>query len=316
VAIHDSNTTLSKEVDAWHSKCEDLEREIVVHQEALEEIQLRVVAQNKNNRINDDGNNDNDNNDDDEKIVLRYAESAALKNERKMIEELERLQSQVKDQDERHLKDTESIENATKSRDEFRDLYNYQERNLSKLQKENEQQERALEHLTNKVSDGEQRAKLAEQQYVGLKDTIRILQEENYILKKENRQFEARFIEEKDRLSSEVNSLNEMVEQLKRETDMLRSLKKQEEKRKSWFGLAGSTKEATIKSASTEGTVTTKTPSDKSNQKEISDHFEKDCSSSSNSSSMRRKFGSLSIVVPSEPKQIIQAHRKEAVCVK
>jgi chromosome segregation ATPase len=315
VAIHDSNTILSKEVDAWHSKCEDLEREIVVHQEALEEIQVRVVAQNKNNRINDDGNNDNDN-DDDEKIVLYYAESAALKNERKTMEELERIQSQVKDQDERHLKDTESIGNATKSRDEFRDLYKSQERNLSMLQKENKQQERALEHLINKVSDGEQRVKLAEQQFVGLKDTIRILQEENCILKKENRQFEARFIDEKDRLSSEVNSLNEMIEQLKGETDMLRSLKKQEEKRKSWFGLAGSTKEATIKSSSTEATVTTKTPSDKSNQMEISDHFEKDCSSSSNSSSRRWKFGSLSIVVPSEPKQIIQAHRKEAVCVR
>jgi chromosome segregation ATPase len=233
-----------------------------------------------------------------------------------MIEELERIQSQVKDQDERHLKDSESIENATKSRDEFRDLHKSQERNLSMLQKENEQQERALEYLTNKVSDGEQRVKLAEQQYVGLKDTIRILQEENYILKKENRQFEARFIEEKDRLSSEVNSLNEMVEQLKRETDMLRSLKKQEEKRKSWFGLAGSTKEATIKSSSTEATVTTKSPSDKSNQKEVSDHFEKDCSSSNNSGSRRRKFGFLSIVVPSEPKEIIQAHRKEAVCVR
>ena len=322
VAIHDSNTILSKEVDAWHSKCEDLEREIVVHQEALEEIQQRVVAQNKNNRINDDGNNDDDDDDDDdEKVVLHYAESAALKNERKLMEKLEHIQSQVKDQDERHLKDTESIEIATKSRDEFRDLYKSQERNLSMLQKDNEQQERALEHLTNKVSDGEQRAKLAEQQYTGLKDTIRILQEENYILKKENRQFEARFIEEKDRLSSEVNSLNETVEQLKRETDMLRSLRKQEEKRKSWFGLAGSTKEATNKSSSTEATVTIKTPSDKLNQKEMSDHFERDCSSSNNSTSStsstsRRKFGSLSIVVPSEPKQIIQAHRKEAVCVR
>ncbi|OEU20738.1 WD40 repeat-like protein [Fragilariopsis cylindrus CCMP1102] len=267
VAIHDSNTILSKEVDAWHSKCEDLEREIVVHQEALEEIQQRV------------------------KVVLHYAESAALKNERKLMEKLEHIQSQVKDQDERHLKDTEreSIENATKSRDEFRDLYKSQERNLSMLHRENEQQERALEHLTNKVSDGEQRTKLAEQQYTGLKDTIRILQEENYILKKENRQFEARFIDEKDRLSSEVNSLNETVEQLKRETDMLRSLRKQEEKRKSWFGLAGSTKEATNKSNN---------------------------STSSTSSTSRRKFGSLSIVVPSEPKQIIQAHRKEAVCVR
>lgn len=301
VAIHDSNCTLSKEVDSWRNKCEDLEREIVIYQEALKEIQLRFSAHNNSNKAEDDSDNDHD----DEKNVLNYSESVALKNERKMIEELERFQSQIKAQDERHIKYLVNIKNATNSRDEFKKLYNSQEVNLSELQKEKEQQERALEHITNKVSDSEQRAKLAEQQYIGLKDTIRILQEENYILKKENRQFEGRMIEEKDRLSSEVNNLNEMLDQLKRETDMLRSLKKQEEKRKSWFGLAITT----TKDATAGTTVKTKISSDKSTWNENSNYLDKDSISG-------RKFGSLSIVPPSEPEKIIQAHRKEATCVR
>jgi len=301
VAIHDSNCTLSKEVDSWRNKYEDLEREIVIYQEALKEIQLRFSAHNNSNKAEDDRDNDHD----DEKNVLNYSESVALKNERKMIEELERFQSQIKAQDERHIKYLVNIKNATNSRDEFKKLYNSQEVNLSELQKEKEQQERALEHITNKVSDSEQRAKLAEQQYIGLKDTIRILQEENYILKKENRQLEGRMIEEKDRLSSEVNNLNEMLDQLKRETDMLRSLKKQEEKRKSWFGLAiTTTKDATVGT-----TVKTKISSDKSTWNENSNYLDKDSISG-------RKFGSLSIVPPSEPEKIIQAHRKEATCVR
>merc|ERR1712238_413080 len=114
-----------------------------------------------------------------------------------------------------------------------------------------------------------------------------------------------RMIEEKDRLSSEVNNLNEMLDQLKRETDMLRSLKKQEEKRKSWFGLAITT----TKDATAGTTVKTKISSDKSTWNENSNYLDKDGISG-------RKFGSLSIVPPSEPEKIIHAHRKEATCVR
>merc|ERR1712238_405368 len=113
-----------------------------------------------------------------------------------------------------------------------------------------------------------------------------------------------RMIEEKDRLSSEVNNLNEMLDQLKRETDMLGSLKKQEVERKSWFGLAITTKDATVGT-----TVKTKISSDKSTWNENSNYLDKDSSSG-------RKFGSLSIVPPSEPEKIIHAHRKEATCVR
>ena len=280
-----------------------------MHQEDLEGIKLQVF---ENVNPDDDGMNCQH----EERIDLRYAESAALQNERKIMEELERLHFRVKAQDERHKKDLQNLENEVNSRAEFERLYNSQIRNVSELQERKEQLERALEHHSNKVSDCEQRAKLAEQQYVCLKDTIRILQEENDALKKQNRKFEFRMIEEKDRLSSEVNNMNEMVEQLKRETQMLRSLQKQEEKRTSWFGLTSKSKETTIKSTpSTESIDNTKSSSG-TDYRNITLFDDDRDSQNSRGSKGRRKFGSLSIVVPSEPKYVIQAHRKEAVCVR
>ena len=102
-----------------------------------------------------------------------------------------------------------------------------------------------MEHLTTELNDAKSRTKLAEQQYVGLKDTIRILQEENDSVKKENRELETRFVTEKDKLSMEMNKLADVCDSLKRELDMLRGLKQQEEKRKTWFGLASTGSKST-----------------------------------------------------------------------
>mmetsp|Transcript_9991 Transcript_9991/g.21127 ORF Transcript_9991/g.21127 Transcript_9991/m.21127 type:complete len:620 (-) Transcript_9991:869-2728(-) len=317
VAIHDSNATLLKEADAWHNKCEQLERQVVAKQESLERI---AAAENRytNKNIGNDGDSSNDERRDESKLVeLHYAESAALKNERKMREELGRLRGQVKMQEARHQKDVKDLEETIKSQSDLKELHNAQEQNLAELRGENERQERALEHFNTQVRDSEQRANLAEQQCVGLKDTIRLLQEENDVSKKDYRNLETRFVEEKSRLSSEVNSLNETLERLKVETQRLQSVKKQEEKRQSWFGFASSSsssKEVKVKATpETNGRGTAISPSDMSGRKELSHRFEKDSGGTDYGS---RKVDPVPIVVPSAPKGIIHVHRQEASCVR
>ena len=291
VAIHNSNTTLRKEADAWHTKCEELERQIVEQQESLERFAAAAGGGIFNNSGNDASENKADKHD--EKIVeLHYAESAALKNERRMREELERLQSHVKSQDE-ELRDT------SRDRNELKDLCSTQEKNISALKKESEQQSSALEHLTTQLSDSDQRADLAEQQCTGLKNTIRILQDEGNNLKKQNHELEKRMIEEKNRLSSEVNSLNDMV------AELLQSLKKQDEKRKSWFGFTSS--DNTTEAIPIEAT--------KKSEIQSSEMFGQD-SSRDNIENTNEMPVPESIVMPSDPKQVIQAHRHEAACVR
>jgi chromosome segregation ATPase len=315
-AIHDSNATLLKEADAWHDKCEQLERRIVAQQESLERVAAAAGSSNFNKKIGDIDDDNKIDKRDDKIVELHYAESAALKNERKMREELERLRGQVKMREERHQKDAEELRDANRERTELKELCITQERNISELKDENKRQERALGHLTTQVSDGEQRANLAEQQCIGLKDTIRLLQEENDGLKKENRQLETRLIDEKNRLSSEVNSLNEMVEQLRKEADGLQSLKKQEEKRKSWFGFASSDSEDTkVKVTPIETKIFAATISSEVSRRQlIPDNSRKDSRSGDDDDD--RNDIPISVVVPSKPNQIIQAHRQEVACVR
>jgi chromosome segregation ATPase len=320
VAIHDSNATLLKEADAWHDKCEQLERRVVAQQESLERVAAAAGSSNfKNSNSKTTGDNDDEKKIDkrDDKIVeLHYAESAALKNERKMREELERLRGQVNLQEERHQKDAEELRDANRERTELKELCTTQERNVSELKDENERQVRALEHLTTQVSDCEQRANLAEQQCIGLKDTIRIIQEESDGLKKENRQLETRLIDEKNRLSTEVNSLNEMVEQLRKESDGLQSLKKQEEKRKSWFGFSSSGSEDTVVKATpiieTKNVAVMK--SFEVSRRQLIPENSKN-SRSDNGDDDRNDTPTLA-VVPTKPNQMIQAHRHEVACVR
>ena len=291
VAIHNSNTTLRKEADAWHTKCEELERQIVEQQESLERFAAAAGGGIFNNSGNDASENKADKHD--EKIVeLHYAESAALKNERRMREELERLQSHVKSQD-------EELIDTSRDRNELKDLCSTQEKNISVLKKESEQQSRALEHLTTQLSDSDQRANLAEQQCIGLKNTIRILQDEGNNFKKQNHDLEKRMIEEKSRLSSEVNSLNDMV------AELLQSLKKQDEKRKSWFGFTSSEN------------TTEAIPIEAKKKSEIqSSEMSGQDSSRDNIENTNEIPVPESIVMPSDPKQVIQAHRHEAACVR
>ena len=309
VDIHDSNTLLWKEANAWQQKCEELELKVVAQQESLERV---AAAGSANTTSGETDSNDED----DKKIVeLHYAESAALKNERKMREELDRLKTQVKSQDERHQTDTEDLREANKNLSQLQALCKTQEKETQDLKERNEKQERALEHLSTQVGDCEQRANLAEQQCVGLKDTIRLLQEENNNLQKENEQFATRLIEEKNRLSAEVNSLNEMLEQLRQESAMLQTVKKQEEKRKSWFEFSSTEASPATPQATSPITATATKQSEPSSGQQYVPNSVPESSESSLTINDGNK-PPVAAVVPKEPNHIIQAHRQEAACVR
>lgn len=188
-----------------------------------------------------------------------------------------------------HAEDQASALKTAKELSELKDLNLVQESTIANLKKECDRKERAIEHLTEQLNDAQGRTKLAEQQYVGLKESIRSLQTENDQHQKEKLELEGRLMSDKTKMSDEMNVLTEMVDKLKREVDMLRSLNNQEQKRSSgWFGKLSS--------------------GDRKGSHDNSPKTEKGESS--------RKWGSLGIVVPSGPKQIVQAHAAEATTVR
>jgi autophagy-related protein 16 len=263
ISIHQANASLLIQIDALQSKCEGLERDIVAQQQLLEEA----------------GPNNG-------KSYL--SQSAALKNETRLRDKLEKLQEELNDKLKIHSEEQAIALKSTKELAEFKDLKISQEGTISELRQEDERKEHTIEHLTTELVDAKSRTKLAEQQYVGLKDSIRVFQDENDLIKKENRELETRFVSEKEQMSNEMNVLTEMVDRLKKEVDMLRALKVQEDKRTSWFGQAAV-------------------------QKLVGSSPEKN---EEDGDSSGRKWGSANVILPSKPMHILQAHKKEASCVR
>ena len=266
VSIHSANATLLNQIDALQAKCDDLERELVIQKERLQ------------------SSSDNDASTGGTRGAV--PSSVALKNETRLREKLEKLQEELNEKLKLSTEEQANTLTLTRELSEIKDLNVAQESTITNLKAENERKEKAIDHMTIELTDAKSRTKLAEQQYGGLKDTIRLLQEENDVLKKENHQFETRLVTEKEKMMEEMNKLTEMVEKYKQETEILHKLKEQDEKRKSWFGKAS---------------VGQKGSDEKTENKDTTD---------------TRKFGSISVVLPSSTKQVIQAHRGEASCVR
>ncbi len=263
ISVHESNASLQNQVDALQSKCEALERDIASQQQQLEEATVSSP--------------------------LSKGASAAIRNEARLRDKLEKLQEELNDKLKQYSEQQTSALATSKELSSMKDLNTAQEATISNLKQENERSEILIEHLTIELNDAKSRTKLAEQQYVGLKETIRILQEENDILKKENQGLEGRLVGDKEKVSDEMNILNDMIQALKKEVDMLRSLKVQEDKRKSWF---------------LRGTSEDKKDDDVAKAK------------SERGESLGRKWGCMGVVLPSGPKLTIQAHSAEATCVR
>lgn len=246
--IHQANSTLLNQVDALQKKCEALEREKVLVSE-----------------LNNNGS------------------SAALRNETRLRDKLEKLQEDLNKKLTDHQKETAQALETAKNLALMKESNENLEQRLKKLEHEISTKNKTISHLEEKYSDAKATTKLAEQQYTGLKETIRSLQKENDVLKEENGKLINRMVSDKEKTSTEVNVLNEMIDQLKKEVDMLRTLKHQDEKRKSWFG--------------------------KSNDNKDDDEHHEDKESSS------YRFGTTGSILPTSVKHTINAHAGDATCV-
>jgi autophagy-related protein 16 len=267
IAIHESNSSLLHQVDSLQEKRTHAERE--VHS-------LRQQLRDNSNPASGNTN---------------AAVSAALQNEKRIRDKLEKLQEEF-NQKLKVDNEQKALELQT-NRDlaELKDLYAAQEKTILRFEEAKLQSDRLIEHLQNEAENATSNAKLAEQQFDGLKKTIRSLQEENDKLQKEIREYESRFVSEKEKMVHETNSLSQMMEKLKKENEMLRSYQTQETKQSSWslFGLGKLTSES------------------------------KDAAKSANEPPKNdtRKWGNFGVVVPTTPKHIVSSHSgKEGTCVR
>jgi hypothetical protein len=267
IAIHESNASLLHQVDSLQEKWNHAEREV---------NSLRQQLRDNSNPATGNTN---------------VAVAAALQNEKRIRDKLEKLQEEFNQK----LKvDNEQKALALQtSRDfaELKDLHAAQEKTIVRFEEAKLQSDRLIKHLQNEVENATSNAKLAEQQFDGLKKTIRNLQEENDKLQKENRAYESRFVSEKEKIIHEMNALSETMEKFKKENEMLRSYQTQESKQSSWslFGLGKSSSES------------------------------KDAAKSANEppKTDTRKWGNFGVVVPTTPKHIVSSHPgKEGTCVR
>ena len=315
VSIHDRCNFLEQQVEDGEKRCEDLRRKISSHGDS------HVVNTSPSGGPSS----------------CAIGESAALRNERRMREQLEKLEQELKSEKARHEEDVEKMGKCQKELKDLKEVHLVQEQSLIQLQNQIDEKQKSLDHVTSKVEDSQQRTKLAEQQYVGLKETIRTLQDENDEYQKENRELEQRLLSEKERM----NSLTDTVEQLKRQLEMFGNLQKQHGTAavavaaadstdrtnvatstttsttsitSSWFGFSSKRTTPTPVSASITGTTGTENSSVTNQQQQQS--ATKNVVEIKSKPEERRQFGSFSVVVPSEPKQTITAHHGEALCVK
>ena len=255
--VHEANATLLNQVDALQLKCEALERQ----NSALD------------SRVGGSGGN---------------GETAALRNETRLREKVEKLQEELNEKLRVKEKDTVQALETANALAQAKEAQAVLEQKLKTLAHEIVRKEKAACHLTQQVEDAKSTTRLAEIQYMGLKETIRTLQEENDVFKVENRKLIDRLVGDKEKTSDEVNALNEMVDHLRKEIEMLRALKLQDDKRRSWFG------------------TPTKTAGLESTDKQLV----------KDDTSTAPTFGTAGTIVPSSIKSIIPAHNGEALCLR
>ena len=96
------------------------------------------------------------------------------------------------------------------------------------------QKDVVIERITNELRDTSSRAKLADQQYDGLKETITRLQQENEQLTQSNDELVNRIVKEKENYMEEMMKMTNLYEQANTKIAMLNKLQEQEKKRFIW----------------------------------------------------------------------------------
>jgi len=135
------------------------------------------------------------------------AYSAAMKNEARVRDKLEKLQEEYNNILKQEANERENVLNLTKELSEIKNQNTANLATIASLKEENARAEKSIEHLKNECNEAAFRADLAEKQYEGLKMTIRNLQKENDDLQKENRQLENRVVTEKSKVSDRKTNM-------------------------------------------------------------------------------------------------------------
>jgi autophagy-related protein 16 len=255
LSIHEANAFLLNQVDFLQGKCDVADREL-----GSLRTELALTASKPGT----------------------LAASAAIKNEARLRDKLDKLQDEYNAKLKAGTQDKEFALETAQRLSQQQDLVAVQELQLQQLQEELNQKDITILLLDERLLESKQSTRLAEQQYEGLKNTIRQLQSENEGLQKESRALEQRLVTDKEKIVEEMNNLTELADSLKRELDMLKSLKAQEQERSiGWLGKDS-------------------TPQSPANRKEDGS----------------RKFGESGVIIPSKIKQNIVAHTIEGTCVR
>uniref|UniRef100_A0A7S2AAH2 Autophagy-related protein 16 domain-containing protein n=1 Tax=Trieres chinensis TaxID=1514140 RepID=A0A7S2AAH2_TRICV len=258
VSVYESNLTLQKIADDLQYRCEVLEQTVMDQNTEIEKIKDEAGGKGPN------------------------------KNEVRQREKIEKLQEQLNEKLRAEVETTEAALKTAKEISSLKDTNTAQDATISSLKEENERAEKTISHLTAELTDAQSVSSLAEKQYMGLKDSIRSLQEENDELKKANAELVDRVVIEKEKMVDQMMKMNEMVEKLQKEVEMLRCLQKQEEKSPGWF----------------KRSVHTDDPKINLKQEETK------------KSESGRRWGTLGVICPTEPKLVLQAHAQEATAVR
>ena len=278
LSVHSSNLALQSTVDNLQYQCTVLEKEKAEQDRIIDQLTEELDASNGGEGGGGGG------------------KGGPSKTEARQREKIEKLQEQL---NEKLRAEVESSASALKAANELAEVKDTNAEHIKTIQTMKEEQsrtEKMITQLNAELTDAKSTANLAEKQYEGLKDTIRTLQEENDELKRANSDLVNRVVSEKEKSIDEINKMNESCERLKKEVEMLREYQKQQEKRSrgGWRrnkggGLdIGGDGEAESASPNTTEDKTQGT----------------------------RQFGSMGVVIPSQPLHVLQAHGQEATAIR
>lgn len=205
VSILESNTVLLDQVDTLQNACELAKREIAILRGQL--LELLASSNNVTGTTSTSTGT--------LRLGSNNATSAALKNETRLRERIESLEEELNHklsllEDQKH--NTEKWFNEATRLDQ---QHTEQQRTIANLTGEIERYSVAIDRLNYEIRESLSNMHLAEQQYDGLRDSIRILQHDNESLRNEKMKLESRLVTEKSNALTEINGLNDIIRTLR-----------------------------------------------------------------------------------------------------
>jgi autophagy-related protein 16 len=260
--IHSANSYLQNLADTLQIRCESLERQYLEQQQLVAE-QAQLIQQ--HNAVSE--------------------KQTSSKTENRLKEKLAKLQDELNVKLQNEVQSAAAALETSKELSSLKEQCTTHESTILSMQMELDRSNEIIKHLTAELEESKSRTRLAENQFDGLKDAIRTLQDENDLKTKLNERLISEAVTVKEQFMDQFNAMNETVEKLQKETDMLKSLNKNS---KSWFGLP---RGAHLTGAATRDT-------EKEEAKSI------------------RQWGAVGAVLPTQPLHTIQAHKNDATCVR